>query len=157
MSEDYFCFTVDKIRLGIPLKHIDRVINAVAVSLLPNSPPLFHGLVDFYGTLVPVINLRNRLNLKETAINSDQIFVVINTQVRKLILVADSVQGLVSLKTDGIIAARSFDQNLEPMDVYLTDEGIILIYDMEKFIREEDVLQFEIDIIQSQSGPQLIV
>ncbi|MEI6140597.1 MAG: chemotaxis protein CheW, partial [Mariniphaga sp.] len=88
MTDDYLCFSDDMIKLGIPLKYVDRVINAVAVCPLPNSPSTIHGLIDFYGTLVPVINLRNRLNLNELAISPDQIFVVVNTSVRKLVLVA---------------------------------------------------------------------
>ena len=157
MDDDYLCFNVDKIRLGIPLRNIDRVISAVAVRLLPNSPAIIHGLIDFYGTLVPVINLRHRLNLEETAIKPDQVFVVVNTSVRKLILVADSVQGLVPLKTSGIIAATSIDEDLEPNDIYMTEEGIILIFDTEKFIKGEEILQFEIDMIQNQSDPPLRV
>ena len=145
MSGEYFCFTVEKTRLGIPLKDIDRVISAVAVSHIPNSPSLIHGLIDFYGTLVPILNLRHRLNFKEIAISPDQFFIVINTTLRKLVLVADSIQGLISFQTSGIIPARSYDEDFEPIHVYRTDEGIILIYDTEKFLKGEDILQFELD------------
>ena len=137
MTDDYLCFSVDKIKMGIPLKCVDRVINAVAVSALPNSPSTIHGLIDFYGTLVPVLNLRSRLKLMELPINPNQIFVVVNTSVRKLILVADSVQGLMSLQTSDIVPAKSFDQDLESMDIYRSDNGIILIYDTEKFLKSE--------------------
>ena len=137
MTDDYLCFSVDTIKLGIPLRYIDRVINAVAVSPLPNSPSTIHGLIDFYGTLVPVINLRNRLKLSDLAIKPDQIFVVVNTSVRKLVLVADSVHGLMSLQTSEIVPAKSFDQDLETMDIYRSDNGIILIYDTEKFLKSE--------------------
>ncbi len=146
MTDDYLCFSVDTIKLGIPLKYVDRVINAVAVCLLPNSPSTIHGLIDFYGTLVPVINLRKRLNLNELAINPDQIFVVVNTSVRKLVLVADSVHGLMSLQTSEIVPAKSFDQDLESMDIYRSDNGIILIYDTEKFLKGEVLILPENDI-----------
>ena len=137
MTDDYLCFSVDTIKMGIPLKYVDRVINAVAVCALPNSPSTIHGLIDFYGTLVPVINLRNRLKLKEIAIHPDQIFVVVNTSVRKLVLVADCVHGLMSLQTSDIVPAKSIDQDLESMDIYRSDNGIILIYDTEKFLKGE--------------------
>jgi purine-binding chemotaxis protein CheW len=146
MTDNYLCFSVDTVKLGIPLKYIDRVINAVAVCPLPNSPSTIHGLIDFYGTLVPVINLRNRLKLNELAINPNQIFVVVNTSVRKLILVADSVQGLMSLQTTDIVPAKSFDQDLESMDIYRSDNGIILIYDTEKFLKGEVLILPEDDV-----------
>lgn len=155
MTDDYLCFSVETIKLGIPLKYVDRVINAVAVCQLPNSPSIIHGLIDFYGTLVPVINLRKRLNLSELAIYPDQIFVIVNTSVRKLVLVADSVHGLMSIQTSDIVTAKSFDQDLESMDIYRSDNGIILIYDTEMFLKGE-VLNLPEDNIEPCLSEQTV-
>jgi purine-binding chemotaxis protein CheW len=100
---DYFCFRIDDVQLGIPLHNIDRVIRSVAVNQLPNSPRIVHGLIDYYGEIVPVINLRRRLALNEKSLSPDQFFVMVDTSARKLALVADSADEVISFTADRLI------------------------------------------------------
>ena len=146
---DYLCFTIEDIQLGIPLHFIDRIIRSVAVSPLPNSPKNVHGLIDFYGAIIPVINLRKRLALVEKPISPDQIFIVIETKVRKLVLVADAAAGVLSLSESDLIPSHLIDTGIEAMGVYRTNQGVLLIYDPEKFLTSRDEIQLKMAI---QSG-----
>lgn len=148
--EDYFCFRIDGVRLGIPLHHIDRVISSVAVNLLPNPPRIVHGLIDYYGIIVPVINLRRRLALRERSISPDQIFVMVNTAVRKLALVADSADEVISFSASELIPPGRLDSGIEASGVYRTNEGILLIYDPEKFLTSEEEIQLDASIQSEQ-------
>src|SRR5665647_237467 len=109
---DYFCFRIDDVQLGIPLHHIDRVIRSVAVDQLPNSPRIVHGLIDYYGEIVPVINLRRRLALNEKSLSPDQIFVMVDTSARKLALVADSANEVNSFAADRLILPGRLDPGM---------------------------------------------
>ena len=148
--EDYFCFRIEGVRLGIPLPAIDRVIRSVAVNQLPNSPRIVHGLIDYYGTIVPVINLRHRLAFKEKSISPDQIFVIVNTAVRKLALVADSADEVIPVTAQDIISGTRLDSGIEATGVYRTNEGVLLIYDPEKFLTSEEGIQLEASIQSEQ-------
>lgn len=144
--EGYFCFRIDGVRLGIPLHTIDRVIRSVAVNQLPNAPQIIHGLIDYYGTIVPVINLRRRLAIKEKSISPDQIFVMVNTAVRKLALVADSADEITSFSARELVPPGRIDSGIEASGAYRTEDGALLIYDPEKFLTSEDEVQLEASI-----------
>lgn len=149
---EYLCFKIDDIRMGIPLHFIDRVIRSVAVQPLPNPPPNIHGLIDFYGEVVPVVNLRYRLALQGKPISADQIFVIITTKVRKLALAADLAEGLISLSESELIPSHQLDKNIRATGVYLTTGGFILIYDPDKFLSARDEIQLNISIQSDQNS-----
>ena len=100
-------------------------------------------MFDYYGQFVPVISLRYRLNLREMAITPDQIFVIVDTSVRKLALVADSVEGVKSLLKSDLIDPQNLNKGIEATSVYSTGNGILLIYDAETFLSGEDEILFE--------------
>ena len=149
---DYFCFGIEGIHLGIPLHTIDRVIRSVAVNQLPNSPPIVHGLIDYYGIIVPVINLRHRLTLIEKPISPDHLFLIVNTTARKLALVIDSADGVSSFSNDELISSGRLDSGIEATGVYRTEDGVLLIYDPEKFLTSEEVVQIERSIKSKQNN-----
>lgn len=150
--ENYFCFRIDGIRLGLPLHYIDRVIRAVAVNMLPNPPQIVHGLIDYHGSLVAVVNLRRRLGLPEHPISSDQVFVMVNTQARKLALVADMAEGIVPLLPEESVSPRSIDAGLEVAGLCRTGDGVLLIYDPEQFLSSGEAIQLDEAIQLVQTG-----
>lgn len=150
---DYFCFGIEGIQLGIPLYTIDRVIRSVAVNQLPNSPPIVHGLIDYYGTIVPVINLRHRLAINEKSISPDQLFLIVNTTARKLALAVDSADGVISFSEGEMIASDRLNSGIDASGVYRTEGGVLLIYDPEKFLTSDEAVQLG-KSIQSQQTRQ---
>ncbi len=154
-QSDYLCFTIEDIQLGIPLHFIDRIIRSVAVFPLPNSPKIVHGLMDFYGDIIPVINLRKRLALVEKPISQEQVFIIITTKVRKLALVADTAAGVLSLSESDLMPSRQIDTGIEAMGVYRTDEGVLLIYDPEKFLTSRDEIHLKIAIQSAQKNSMI--
>jgi purine-binding chemotaxis protein CheW len=147
---DYLCFKIDDIRLGIPLHYVDRVIRSVAVQPLPNPPKNIHGLIDFYGEVVPVMNLRYQLALREKPVSPDQIFVMIKTKDRKLALVADQAEGLITLSESDLIPSHQLDRDIKATSVYLTTVGVVLIYDPEKFLSAREEIQLKISLQSKQ-------
>jgi len=58
-------FILDEQRYGLDLDAVDRVVRAVAVTLLPDAPEVVLGIINVQGRIVPVINMRNCFRLHE--------------------------------------------------------------------------------------------
>ena len=146
-GKEIFCFIMDNQRYGFPLFSVDRFIQAVTLIAVPNSPALIHGLIDYYGSLVPVINFRHRLKLQELPIRASDYYLIVNTPKRKLAIVIDDVDDVIIPSANDVIQASSLDQSLENMGFLRREDGIIFIYDLETFISngEEELLQEIID------------
>lgn len=150
-DQEIFCFTIDNQRYGVPLFAVDRFLQSVTVNVVPNSPPLIHGLIDYYGTLIPVINFRLRLNLREKPIGATDFFLIIDTPKRKLAIVIDEAEDMIYFSSREVIQASTLDPSLDYMGFLRREDGIIyIIYDVESFIShgEEEFLQ---EILESTS------
>ena len=116
---------------------------AVEVSPVPNAPQVIHGLIDYHGMVVPVINLRCRLQLPEQPIRRNDIFIIADTSIRKIALVADAAKDVISIPGIDRVSSARVDPGIEAGGILRLDDGIILIYDIEKFLsgKEEKELQ----------------
>ena len=144
---EFFCFKIDNQSLAIPLLTVERVLMATEVLEVPESPPVIHGIIDFHGLIIPVINLRHRLKLPLFPIRISDIFIIVETSKRKMALVADSANDvIVHVETD-LVRAEDVDPGFKSEGMLRRDDGIVLIYDIEKFLseQEEAVVQIAID------------
>lgn len=148
---EIFCFLIENQRFAIPLASVDQVLLAMAVVPVPNSPELIHGLIDYHGKVVPVINLRFRLKLPEQPIRITDIFIIADTSKRKIALVADEAQGVIVPDAKDLVSAIEIDSNFEAQGILRRDDGIILIYDMENFLAGEEEMKIQ-TAIDNQTG-----
>jgi purine-binding chemotaxis protein CheW len=143
---EFFCFNIDNQSFAIPLLTVERVLMATEVLEVPESPSVIHGIIDYLGMIIPVINLRYRLKLSLFPVRISDIFIIAETTKRKIAMVADSANGvIVPVETD-LVSAEDVDSGFKSEGMIRRDDGILLIYDIEKFLSEEDEIQIQIAI-----------
>lgn len=140
---EIFSFTIGEIQLAIPLSAIKKVIRAVAVTPIPISPLIFYGLINYHGELLPVINLNHRFKLEDNPITPEHIFLIIKNSMRQIVLVADSAKGVLISKDEDIFPADFLNQPIEAKGVVRTNDGMIFIYDVEKFLQNDEIVQLD--------------
>lgn len=139
-TNEIFCFRLEGQRYAFPLSGVDRVLQATSVINIPNSPSLIHGVIDYYGTLIPVLNLRKRLGLPDQPIGIDDYFLVVDTPKRKLAVVIDDVDDVIVPAESDLIPASNVDAALENLSLCRLDGDMVLIYDLERFLTGADDL-----------------
>jgi purine-binding chemotaxis protein CheW len=142
-NQEIFCFKIDDKRYGFPLASIERFIQAITINPVPNSPPLIYGLINYYGSLIPVINFRHCLKLPEKPVHADNYFIIVVTPKRKLAIVVDDMDDMIIPSEKDVIKAASLDPHLADMGFLYREDGIVFIYNIETFLsaREEELLQ----------------
>ncbi len=154
VSGEYFGFTLHSIRLAVPLSRVERVIHAVAVSQLPDLPSYICGVFDFFGEVVPVLNLGIRFGFPMRKISPDQVFILVNTPVRKIALIADSAEGVIFFHPVDLKSGSELDRGISAKGLVSTPEGIVLIYDVEQFLAHDDLVRLnEVIVNLAEEGP----
>jgi purine-binding chemotaxis protein CheW len=148
-NTEIFCFKLDNKQIAIPLANVDQVLMAVEVLPVPDSPQLIYGLIDYHGKIIPVVNLRHKLQLPEQPIRSSDVFVIADTAIRKIALVADEAKGVVVPVIKDLAAAGDIGYGLNVEGFLRCDDGIIMIYDIEKFLSEDDEIYLN-QVIENQ-------
>lgn len=141
--QDILVFTLDGKRYALLLASVERVVRAVEITGLPNSPAVICGAINVRGKIIPVINVRERFNLPEREVGPDFHFIIARTKRRDVVLVADSVVGIhAGSRRETESTGESLPSIKHIRGAAKIEGDIILIFDLETFLSldEEAVL-----------------
>jgi purine-binding chemotaxis protein CheW len=128
-------FSLEEQRYALHLNVVERIVRAVEVTALPKAPEIVLGIINFEGRIIPVLNVRKRLNFYEKEIS-------INDQ----LLIAQVKRGMVALQVDTVSDVISHDPNeLTSMQRIVSGthyvegtvslpDGIVLIHNLDTFL-----------------------
>jgi len=134
-------FRLEQQRFAIYPESVYSILRALAVTGVPEAPSYLYGVMNFHGEILPVINLRNRLNLPEFPIRLEDHFLICHSSKRKLVLVVDEVYGVESLSGVNFISTEKINPGLKISRMTKDDEGIILIYDLEELLNSQEEVE----------------
>lgn len=137
--ERLLIFTVDGERHALELDCVERVIRAVQVRALPGAPRAVCGIFLMAGQVVPVIDTRRQLGLRQREMQPDDAFVLVATGWRTVALWVDGNVTLSEVARGEIHAARaSVAGKAEVRGVATLGSGLVLIHELERFISAAD-------------------
>ncbi|MCX8026668.1 MAG: chemotaxis protein CheW [Thermodesulfovibrionales bacterium] len=136
-------YRIDEIRYAIPIHLVKKVIRMVEITPIPQASDKIMGIINYYGEVVPIINMRIVLNLKQRDIDiSDQILIV-RTEERTIGLWIDEVINIEQYPIDDIVntskTLKSDEHVLDALKGCIRlDDGLIVIHSVETFISGSD-------------------
>jgi purine-binding chemotaxis protein CheW len=149
----YLTFVLNEHFFAIPLKQVNKVVRAVAVTTVPDSNDKVFGVVDYEGKIIPVINLRACLNLPPKEITTEDRFMFLNTPQRLLAITVDRVDEIKELREEDLssielpepakIIKNQNSINMKRSRFYGDHAGIIVIYDVDELVNSEMEIQIE--------------
>ena len=127
-------------RYALRLEAVERVIRAVAVTPVPESPAFVLGLINVAGQLLPVFSLRRCLGLPDRVVRPEDQFVIARTSRMSVAVVVDEVLGLNTLElAQAVPVASALPGQADRLDGLVKINGeIILIYDLERLLSAAD-------------------
>ncbi|HEV2378168.1 MAG TPA: chemotaxis protein CheW [Terriglobia bacterium] len=135
-------FNLDEWRCALDLWAVHRIIRVVEVTPLPNSPEIVLGVVNVQGEIIPVVNMRRRFGLPEGEAKLCEQMIIARTAKRAVALLVDSVGGVVERPTREVTEAGKIVPGTQYLEgVAKTDEGILLIHDLNTFLSLEEETQ----------------
>jgi purine-binding chemotaxis protein CheW len=135
---------LDDFRYALPLASVERVVRAVEITPLPEAPEVILGVINVQGRVVPVVDIRKRFGLPARALALGDHMVIASTPARPLALVADVVHGVMACSSHEIISAVDIIPGLEYVEgIAKTDEGFILIHDLDKFLALDEEVSLQ--------------
>ena len=128
-------FSLDDRAFALYVSAVQRIIRVVEVTALPKAPEIVVGIINMQGQVIPVFDIRMRFHLpaREGRLNDQMI--IATTEMRTVALIVDSVNDVIEIPEEKIIAAEQILPELEYVEgVVKTEGGMVLIHDLEKFL-----------------------
>lgn len=137
-------FTIDELLYALPLNTVIRVIHVVEITLLPKAPEIICGIINVRGQIIPVIDVRKRFGLASREITPADQLILADTGKRQVAILVDTVTGLKDITSRQHVEIKETLPFAEYISgVAKIEDGLILIYDLEKFLNlnEENELE----------------
>lgn len=141
---DLLTFDLGGIRCALPATDVREVVRAVSILPLPNAPDVVEGVINVRGTLVPVLDLRRRLDLPPKPIAVSDHLVLVRAGARDVAVRVDQALAVVA----------AGDDRLETPDANLTTapfisavgklvDGLVLVHDLRRFLDASEQASLE--------------
>ncbi|HAO19343.1 MAG: hypothetical protein BWK80_14830 [Desulfobacteraceae bacterium IS3] len=97
-------FTLGREQFGVDILMVQEIIRSVMITSVPNSPDFIEGVINLRGSIIPVIDLRKRLRLKNRVEQTPGAtwILIINVDDRVTGFIVDSVTKVLKINADTI-------------------------------------------------------
>jgi len=92
-NEAWVLFQVDEQKYALRIWEVERIVRAVEVRPLPQSPAHVRGIVNVHGRVLPVVDLRVRFGRPSRDIRLEDHFIIARTPTLSIVLPVDAALG----------------------------------------------------------------
>lgn len=133
---DLLVFQLGGSRYGLDSETVKEVVRAVAVVPLPQAPAIVEGVIDYRGTVVPVLDIRARFGHPPNPLDLHQHFIIARSH-RTVAIRADRVTQVATI-------SPVEEQKIEDGAPYVSGvvqlaDGLVLIHDLDTFLTADEV------------------
>jgi len=99
-AREYLAFTLGREEYGIDILRVQEIRGYEPVTRIANAPAFIKGVVNLRGTIIPVVDMRIKLNLGEASYDQFTVVIILNIAGRVVGMVVDSVSDVTTLKPE---------------------------------------------------------
>lgn len=155
-TNQYLTFILDGEEYGIDILQVQEIRGWSKTRAIPNAPQWLKGIIDLRGSIVPIIDLRERFHLEALEYGQNTVVIVVrfhnekNRDQRDLGLVVDAVSEVYSVDPKSVKSAPNvggaIDEQLIEGIAKINDKIIVLL-DMNRL--REGVLSPGSDLVKT--------
>lgn len=139
----YILFKAGQEEYAAHILNINEVIRMKGINItgVPNTPSYVIGIINLRGEVVPIIDLRTRFNIKESATQEDNRILITNLNDRIVGILVDCVTEVSMIDSQDISEPPeeiSDINNQYIMGVTQIKDRLVIILDIERIIYEKD-------------------
>lgn len=113
LAGKYLTFSLGNEYYGVAVLKVREIIRMTAITSVPQMPSYVRGVINLRGKIIPVIDLRLRLGLADTAATDQTCIIVVQGQfaegkTAQVGLVVDGVEEVINVVTSDIEGPPSF-------------------------------------------------
>lgn len=136
-------FTMMKEELGLDISCVREVLRPQEIHPLPQAPGFIEGLINLRGRIIAVIDLRKRLNIKETEDRPKMRIIICRIKTFIVGLVVNSVSEIIALSEEDIEPTPEVISTQIETDfisgIARFGERIIVILNLENILTKEEM------------------
>lgn len=141
-SSEFLTFTLGAEEYGVDILKVQEIRRYDTVTRIPDTPDFIKGVVNLRGTIVPVIDLRQKLKFERADYDAFTVMIILNIARRVVGMVVDSVSDVMQLSAEQIRPAPEFGASVDTRFITglgAIDDRMLILVDIEKLLRSPDM------------------
>jgi purine-binding chemotaxis protein CheW len=137
-------FTIGNEQFGVDILMVQEIIRSAPITSVPNSPDFIEGVINLRGNIIPVIELRKRLNLfREDSASEDSWILILDINSRVTGFIVDSVTRVLKIMESTIepppevVVAGLANQYIR--GVCDIGEGLLIMLDFNRILLADEL------------------
>jgi purine-binding chemotaxis protein CheW len=112
-SGQYLTLRLGNEEYAIDILRVQEIRSFEEPTKMVNSPSFIKGVINLRGVIVPIVDLRLKLNIDNVEYNEFTVVIILNVRGNVIGAVVDSVADVVTLNANNIKAAPQFESALD--------------------------------------------
>lgn len=134
-KQQIIVLTLDDKIYALDVHTIERVIPAVEILILPKAPEIITGVINYQGTVIPVINMRKLFHLNEREIRFTDKIILVNALNQQIAVYADEIDGFIDFNEQDLIKPEQIAPGIEFIKgIVKRNDDMIMVYDLNSFV-----------------------
>lgn len=122
-TKQYIVAKLGSEQYGIDIAYVDNIVRMQKITRVPKTQPYFLGVINLRGEIIPVMSMRDKLEMEEGEITgSTRIIIIKPEQNASLGLLVDEVREVVTLSEEDVEKV-TYDNGREDTNIYVTGVG----------------------------------
>lgn len=142
-KQEFLAFTLGREEYCIDILKVQEIRGYETVTPIPNTPAFMKGVVNLRGLIVPIIDLRIKLELEMVTYDQFTVVIILSICGRIVGVVVDSVSDVIALAADEIKEAPQLGAAIKTdyiNGLVTLDERMLIIIDIEKLATMEEIV-----------------
>lgn len=143
-SEQYLTFIMGADEYGIDILAVQEIHGWIEPRPIPNTPDYICGVIDWRGTVVPIVDLRVRFGYEEATYNKTTVVIILKANFSEVEqnsviigMVVDAVSDVHDVNAEDLRAAPSFGSKVDTRYIKglaNLEENMIVLLDLGKLV-----------------------
>ncbi|MNR82213.1 Chemotaxis protein CheW [compost metagenome] len=145
-SSEVLIFKLGSEEYGIDILNVQEIRGYDPVTVIANNPEYIKGVVNLRGTIVPIIDLRIKLQLGTPTYDALTVVIILNLRNRVVGMVVDGVSDVTTFSADQIKPVPEFGSLFSSdyiKGMGAADERMVILLDIDRFMNAEEISALE--------------
>ncbi len=134
-------FKLGKEEFGVDILKVQEINRMLQITDMPNSPDFVEGIVNLRGRIIPVIDLKKRLKMKEKEYDNSTRIIVVELAGKTIGFIVDEVSEV--LRIESSITEAPPDMVAGINSDYITavaklEDRLLILLDLNKVLTQEE-------------------
>jgi purine-binding chemotaxis protein CheW len=146
MEKQLVVFELANEYYGVDIAAVEGIIKMQPITVVPHAPSFVEGVTNLRGSVLPVIDLRNRFGLQKEETTRNSRIITVTIQGVKVGMIVDAVSEVLRVSEDAIEPPPPMVTNVDTAFITAiakVDDKLIILLDLAKVLslQEQEELQ----------------